>query len=205
MKRLVVWMACSVIATNVLSAEPEASTTSPKGDSPEAALKLRAATIAKEAFSELSSNLQAAITRTGLNDALPYCSDRAIPITKGVAAKNGVGLSRVTHKARNPANKATDAELALMQQFQADLVAKRTPTPTVVTNASQAVSVYVPIVISNPLCLMCHGKPGKEVSAELQSTIRRLYPDDQATGFALGDLRGAWRVDFPAKSETTQK
>ena len=200
MRRLVVWMACSVIATKLLGAESDVSTTSSKGDSPEAALKVRAATIAKEAFSELSSNLLAAITRSGLNDALPYCSDKAIPITKGVAAKNGVGLSRVTHKARNPANKATDAELALMRQFQADLAAKRTPTPTVVTNASQALCVYVPIVISNPLCLMCHGKPGTEVSAEIQTTIRRLYPDDQATGFALGDLRGAWRVEFPAKA-----
>lgn len=27
--------------------------------------------------------------------------------------------------------------------------------------------------------------------------IRSLYPQDAATGFKLGDLRGAWRVDFP--------
>jgi hypothetical protein len=26
--------------------------------------------------------------------------------------------------------------------------------------------------------------------------IRRLYPEDQATGFSLGDLRGMWRIDF---------
>jgi hypothetical protein len=166
-------------------------------------LKQRAGTIAKEAFSELSSNLLAAITRSGLNEALPYCSDKAIPITKAVATRNGVRLNRVTHEARNPANKATDTELAVIRQFQAEFVAKQLPAATVLTNANQAAAVYVPIVISNPLCLMCHGKPGTEVSAELQSTIHRLYPDDQATGFALGDLRGEWRVDFPAKAGST--
>jgi hypothetical protein len=165
-------------------------------DSPEAALKQRAAAIAKEAFSELSSNLLASITRSGLNEALPYCSDKAMPITKSVAAKHGVGLSRVTHKARNRANQATDAELALIRQFQSDVASKRAPAPVLVTNTNHAVSVYVPIVIPNALCLMCHGQPGTEVSVELQSTLRKLYPEDRATGFALGDLRGAWRVDF---------
>jgi hypothetical protein len=200
MKRILVWLACGVTAVKLCGAETGAFTTASTVDSSEAALKQRAAAIAKEAFSELSSNLLAAITRTGLNDALPYCSDKAIPITKAVAAKNGVGLSRVTHKARNPANKASEAELAVIRQFQSELTAQHAPAPIAATNATQAVSVYIPIVISNPLCLMCHGKPGTEVSTELQATIRRLYPDDQATGFALGDLRGAWRVGFPPKA-----
>lgn len=206
MKHMLVWFACGVMAANLSGAETEkAAAGSPAAEVPETALKQRAAAIAKEAFSELSSNLLAAITRSGLNDALPYCSDKAIPITKAVAAKNGVGLSRISHKARNPANKAVEAELAVIRQFQADVAAQRSPTPLVRTNASQAAVVYVPIVISNPLCLMCHGKPGSEVSAELQATLRRLYPNDQATGFALGDLRGAWRVEFQATSPAAPK
>jgi len=27
--------------------------------------------------------------------------------------------------------------------------------------------------------------------------IRQLYPQDEATGFKLGQLRGAWRIDIP--------
>lgn len=186
------------MATAYLSpAEAQTHPPSPGSDSPEAALKQRAAAISQEAFSELSSNLLAAITRSGLNAALPYCSEKAMPITKSVAEKNGVGLSRITHKPRNPANLATKAELAILQQFQAQVAAKQTPAPVLVTNANRTVSVYLPIVIPNAMCLMCHGRPGTEVSAELQATIRTLYPKDQATGFAQGDLRGAWRVDFP--------
>jgi len=32
--------------------------------------------------------------------------------------------------------------------------------------------------------------------------IGRLYPQDEAVGFRLGELRGAWRIDFPAKALT---
>jgi hypothetical protein len=195
MKRLVVLLVGGWTAVSLLGAETSAPVSS------EVALKQRATAIAKEAFSELSSNLLAAMARSGLKEALPYCSDKAIPITKGVAARNDVGLSRVTHKPRNPANKASAAELALLRQFQSELAAKRSPAPVLVTNSPPSAAVYVPIVISTPLCLSCHGKPGTEISADLHTVIRRLYPDDQATGFAMDDLRGLWRVDFPAQPQ----
>lgn len=197
--RLVAGFCIAVVAANLSVAEPGTLPLASGSDPPEAALKQRATAIAKEAFSELSSNLLAAITRSGLNEALPYCSENAMPITKAVAGKNGVGLSRVTHKPRNPVNQATDAELALLRKYQKGVAAKREPTPVTITNANQTVSVYVPIVIPNALCLMCHGQPGTEISTELQATIRKLYPKDEATGFALGDLRGAWRLDFIGK------
>ncbi|MCX8090370.1 MAG: DUF3365 domain-containing protein [Verrucomicrobiae bacterium] len=185
-----------ILAARTAVAQPAASPPESKSDSPEAVLPQRAAAIAREGFSELSSNLLAAITRSGLNAALPYCAEKAMPLTRAVAQKHGVGLKRITHKPRNPDNQASATELALLRQFQADVAAKRTPAPALVTNANQTVSVYVPIVIPNALCLMCHGQPGTEISPDLQATLRKLYPNDQATGFGIGDLRGAWRVDF---------
>jgi hypothetical protein len=50
------------------------------------------------------------------------------------------------------------------------------------------------------MCLNCHGEPDKDIKPENLALIRRLYPQDQATGFQLGELRGAWRIDFPASS-----
>jgi hypothetical protein len=39
------------------------------------------------------------------------------------------------------------------------------------------------------VCLTCHGSVGSDVAAAL----RERYPDDRATGYALGDFRGiAW-------------
>lgn len=71
-------------------------------------------------------------------------------------------LKRITHKPRNPANRATEEEQRLLERFQAEVRAQRSPGPVVVLHANRSVSVYVPIVIPNALCLMCYGKPGTE-------------------------------------------
>jgi hypothetical protein len=66
----------------------------------------------------------------------------------------------------------------------------------VLTNAAGMVRFYSAIVITNPLCLNCHGTPGLELLPANHAFIRRLYPEDEAIGFRLGDLRGLWRIDF---------
>jgi hypothetical protein len=72
--------------------------------------------------------------------------------------------------------------------------------PTLVTNAADRIVFYSPIVITNALCLQCHGTPEIEVRPETLAAIAKLYPRDQATGFKLGDLRGLWRVEFKRAS-----
>ena len=44
------------------------------------------------------------------------------------------------------------------------------------------------------LCTTCHGE---SISPGIASAIAERYPDDEATGFAVGDLRGVFWVEFP--------
>jgi len=44
------------------------------------------------------------------------------------------------------------------------------------------------------VCLTCHGT---SVAPEVTAAIAPKYPDDQATGYALGDLRGIAWVELP--------
>ena len=55
---------------------------------------------------------------------------------------------------------------------------------------------YAPIVLSNPLCLQCHGTPGREIVTATAEAIGQRYPKDRATGFRPGDIRGLWKVEF---------
>ena len=55
---------------------------------------------------------------------------------------------------------------------------------------------YSPIVIQNPMCLLCHGEPGNTMESETFEFIRSRYPEDMATGYQLGDLRGTWKIIF---------
>jgi hypothetical protein len=48
---------------------------------------------------------------------------------------------------------------------------------------------------TDAVCLTCHGAT---LAPELAAAIRRDYPDDAATGFSQGQLRGAFSVIWPA-------
>ncbi len=181
------------------SPEPIAPPVALSAESQAAALQ-RGQTIVAETFGVLSSNLQSAIQQGGVSNALPYCSLATSPLTSGMAQKHGVTLRRVSHKARNPANQADTVELAILKQFEAVLSGGSTTSPpaAVVTNlTADAASFFAPIVLNNERCLKCHGAPGRDIAPEDVAIIQQLYPHDAATGFKLGDLRGAWRIDFP--------
>jgi hypothetical protein len=49
------------------------------------------------------------------------------------------------------------------------------------------------------MCLTCHGEKAK-IPPAAQATIAREYPDDRATGFSVGDVRGAVGVRIPLVS-----
>jgi hypothetical protein len=197
---LLVLLGCS---KPVATIEPPSAPPALSAEVQQAAVQ-RGKAIATETFGLLSSNLQTAIQSGGISNALPFCSLAASPLTAGMAEKHGVTLKRVTHKARNPAAKANATELAVLKSFTSALAASTNPPPPFATNlvAGQA-TFFAPIVIANELCLKCHGEPGQDISAENLAIIRQHYPQDEATGFQLGRLRGAWRIDFPLASLTT--
>jgi hypothetical protein len=49
------------------------------------------------------------------------------------------------------------------------------------------------------MCLSCHGSVGKDIAPETTAKLTQLYPQDLATGYALGDLRGMWSLRLPKK------
>ena len=51
--------------------------------------------------------------------------------------------------------------------------------------------VVVAPILTQPLGLNCHGDPAT-FSPELKKALSESYPDDQATGFAAGDLGGVF-------------
>jgi cytochrome c553 len=48
------------------------------------------------------------------------------------------------------------------------------------------------------LCATCHGD-ATTIPAPVQERLAALYPQDQATGFRDGDLRGWFWVEVPAR------
>lgn len=157
----------------------------------------RGKTILAETFSLLSTNLQMALLQGGVTNALPFCSLAASPLTASMGSKHGVVIRRVTLKPRNPTGRADQAEATILERFDAALTGTNPPQPFVTNFTATTATVFAPIVLNNELCLKCHGEPDKDISPANIAVIRQLYPQDEATGFKLGQLRGAWRIDIP--------
>lgn len=150
-----------------------------------------------DAFSMLSSNLMEALAAGGPSNAIPFCARSALPLTERLAEANAVTLRRVSHRARNPSNAPTPAELAVLEELQQAHAAGR-PLGARIDRAGDTLVFYAPIVINNQLCLNCHGEPGLGLSPETHALLKTLYPQDQATGFKMNDLRGMWVIGVTA-------
>lgn len=127
----------------------------------------------------------------GMDAAIAACNTEA----PGIAARHsvdGVRIGRASHKLRNPANAAPEWVAPVLDQY---LAADGKPDPRVVS-ISESRTGYVEPIMLGPQCLGCHGE---SLTPAVSARLAELYPDDQATGFAAGDLRGVFWVEFPGE------
>ncbi|MBI3082695.1 MAG: DUF3365 domain-containing protein, partial [Gemmatimonadetes bacterium] len=55
---------------------------------------------------------------------------------------------------------------------------------------------YLRPILVDRRCLACHGDPATFIP-EVRAVLAQRYPEDRATGYAVGDLRGAVSVRVP--------
>jgi hypothetical protein len=125
----------------------------------------------------------------GPAEAIAACSVKAPEIAAGLSVE-GVSMGRASHQLRNPANAAPDWVAPVIQDYLAEDAAVQ---PRVVTIADGLQGYVEPIRVKS-MCLMCHGA---SLAPEVSARIAELYPEDQATGFEVGDLRGVFWVSWP--------
>ena len=157
---------------------------------------------AMEAQQALGQTLQKKIASEGAEAAIDFCSLRAIPITDSTARANGVRIQRVTDRPRNPSNRASDAETRLMAQIADSLGMGKGVAPSRIVEG-EATHYYFPI-LTNEMCMKCHGDPQTEISAEVLGRLQMQYPDDAAYPYEPNQLRGFWKISFNATSQNQQ-
>ena len=142
--------------------------------------------------SELLKNVSHALKTGGPAYAIDFCNLRAMQLKDSLSRLNNCQIRRIAIKYRNPADKAqTDAEKDQLFLYQEG---KSTEPKVYLFN--DRIEYYQPIFIDNGACLICHGNPGIHITEETLEQIKVRYPGDLATGFALNDFRGAWKITF---------
>lgn len=139
---------------------------------------------------ELKHALMAGMQHGPLN-AISVCKDTAPAIAASLSV-DGVEIGRTSHRLRNPANSAPDWVDPILRKY---LDEESVRAPTVVSLKNNRQGYIEPIVVA-PLCLACHGET---LEPDVAAHINEAYPEDQATGFDVGDLRGVYWVEYPAE------
>ena len=152
--------------------------------------------IVQSTFGTLSSNLSGALNEGGVSHALEFCNIEAMPLTDSLSTHYGIEIRRASHRPRNPQNQADSLELASIKAYINQLEENGELKPFVYSRRGQ-ILFHATIRIAGDLCLNCHGDPGTDIAQTDLEVIRNLYPEDEATGFELGELRGIWSIGFP--------
>jgi len=145
--------------------------------------------------SALKSELTAAMQAGGPVQALDVCHTQAPRIADEISAQQGMRISRVSRRNRNPAAAPNAWQAAVLQDFETHLAAGTDPATLawqeIVDVDGGREFRFMQAIATQPLCLTCHGDA---IAPEVAATLSELYPDDKATGFAAGELRGAFVV-----------
>lgn len=142
----------------------------------------------------LGKNLIKAINEKGTVGAIEFCNLKAIAITDSLSVMKNAVIKRVSDKPRNQGNIANEEELGYITYFK-KLINSGTKAKPIVKTENGEVDFYYPIV-TNTMCLQCHGQIDKQITSNTLSTLRSLYPKDQAVGYGIKEVRGIWVVNF---------
>lgn len=198
MKGLVV-----VVLAGAISAGVVAGGAGPGGAPPRAEREYATAKeTAQRVLAGTKALLESELNEKGPAGALTACS--AVALEEAVKHEQpGWRVRRVSLRLRNLADRPTPAEAAVLRRWEAQHRAKRLAADAELAEVGELDGVPVlhymrPITIG-PVCLNCHGGRG-QIPADVRRALRETYPKDRATGYRLGDLRGAISVMVPLES-----
>lgn len=152
----------------------------------------------KEFAGELKGELLAALEEGGPVNAVSVCSRKAPAIAERISKDKGWEVRRTSLRFRNPGNAPDAWEKNTLEAFE-QRRARGEELGTmehseVLTEGGTRVFRYMKAIPTGELCLTCHGT---EIAPDLAARLADLYPEDRATGFSLGEIRGAFSITQP--------
>lgn len=143
-------------------------------------------------------HLEETLAEQGPAGATQVCRQLAPEIGAAIAAETGWEIRRTAFRVRNPDNRPNEQELAVLRGYQARVAAGQSmaamETIQLVVRDGRTHVHYMRAVPTYDTCLACHGA---NLAPEVAAAIAQSYPEDEAVGFAEGDLRGAMSLYKP--------
>jgi hypothetical protein len=145
---------------------------------------------------ELGAALQSAIKTQGTAGAVTACATIAPEVASRISAQSGASVRRTTLRARNPQATPDGYERTVLAVLGALPTSSEGPPNESAgwtgTDADRRFR-YLRAIPTAPMCLSCHGS---NIAPDVAKAIAAHYPADKATGFAAGDMRGAFSISW---------
>ena len=166
-----------------------------------AARQSAAKAAAQSLVKELGEQLKREMAAGGPQQAISVCRDAAPRIAGELSRTNGWRVTRVSAKVRNPMLGLPDAwEQGVLEKFGERVAQGENPAELahseVVEEPSGRYFRFMKAIGAQPACLHCHGG-ADQIAEPVRAELQRHYPFDQATGYSVGDLRGAVSIKQP--------
>jgi hypothetical protein len=157
--------------------------------------------VTQSLFEEISAALQHALQTEGPEGAIGVCRDLASAIKQRLSLETGARVTRVGTRVRNPLLGLPDAwERAGLDDFERRRAAGESMVSmtrsAVVKRSDGRYFRFMRAIGVQPACLSCHGAP-ETIPTSVREQLDRHYPQDRATGYAAGELRGAFSITEP--------
>lgn len=155
---------------------------------------LQCRVMARDFMTELKGELKGA-ARGGMVKVISVCKKTAPELAARYSLAPGVKVGRVSERWRNPENRPDSWEqegLAILEKrrLQGETLAGMEYWQMVEQGGETSLR-YLRAIPIGSLCLRCHGE---NIDAKLKKVLRKYYPKDQAVGYRLGELRGAFSI-----------
>jgi hypothetical protein len=156
----------------------------------EAAALATASRAVNEVATTFSNRLHEAMASNGLDGAIQVCSEEAQGMTALAGASTGAKVGRVGTRLRNPNNAGPEWVQEYLKSVEGKVAAD---APGLSEVHEDTARVIKPIGVQST-CLSCHGS---DIDPTVQAMVSERYPEDKATGYREGELRGVIWAEVP--------
>jgi hypothetical protein len=168
----------------------------------EPALK-QARQVSSELTDKVRGLLLTELEKGGYDGAVRVCAEVAQNITQEFNRDTGHSARRVSLGYRNTKDIPDAYESRMLKQFDQQNREKKLAGEyyEVVRERGREYLRYLKPIVAGKMCLNCHGQPD-QISPQVMALLKEKYPNDRATGYREGDLRGAVsvKIALPAKA-----
>jgi hypothetical protein len=155
--------------------------------------------VVKEFFGQLKGELGKSMKAGGPVATIEVCSKTAPAIAKALSEKHGMTVARTSLKTRNSANAPDAWEEKVLQKFDQRRAAGESPDEMaafeIIEEGGKKNFRFMKAIGMPPLdkmpCLKCHGE---NIDPKISAKLDELYPEDNARGYKVGQIRGAFTI-----------